>query len=123
MSNPYEQIIIGAGFAGICMAIRLKEAGMTNFVILERNSHLGGTWWDNSYPGAACDVESHLYSYSFEPNPNWSRQFSPQEEILHYLEHCVFKYNLQHYIQYNVTITSAVFNEAEGKWAVKDRGG
>ena len=81
-TNQYEQIIVGAGFAGLCMGIKLKEAGMNNFIILERNDHLGGTWYDNAYPGAACDVESHLYSYSFEPNPDWSRQFGPQAEIL-----------------------------------------
>ena len=81
MNTTYDQLIIGSGFAGLCAAIKLKEAGENNFLILERNDWLGGTWYDNHYPGAACDVESHLYSYSFEPNPNWSRQFSPQQEI------------------------------------------
>ena len=77
MNYTFQHIIIGAGFSGICAAIKLKEAGMNNFVILERNPHIGGTWWDNNYPGAVCDVESHLYSFSFETNPNWSRVFSP----------------------------------------------
>ena len=96
---------------------------MTNFVILERNSHLGGTWWDNAYPGAACDVESHLYSFSFEPNPNWSRQFSPQEEILNYLEQCAAKHGINEHILLNTSVTSAVFNEAEGCWNVNTDGG
>ena len=87
-NKQYEQIIVGAGFSGLCMGIKLKEAGMNDFVILERNAHLGGTWYDNSYPGAACDVESHLYSYSFEPKTDWSRNFGPQGEILQYMEHC-----------------------------------
>ena len=94
MNQQYDQVIIGAGFAGICMAIKLKGAGMNNFVVLERNNHLGGTWYNNSYPGAACDVQSHLYSYSFELNPDWSMEFSPQEEILHYLERCAEKYGV-----------------------------
>jgi len=117
-THPYEQIIVGAGFSGLCMGIKLKEAGMNDFVILERRHHLGGTWYDNSYPGAACDVESHLYSYSFAPNPDWSRQFSPQEEILHYMEHCAEKYKLTPHIRLNMNITKAVFDEKEGMWSV-----
>ena len=117
-TNQYDQIIVGAGFSGLCMAIRLKQAGMNNFVILERNHHIGGTWYDNSYPGAACDVESHLYSYSFEPNPDWSRQFSPQEEILRYMDHCVDKYGLAPHIRLNMNITKSVFDEKTGTWTV-----
>ena len=117
-NQSFDHIIIGAGFAGICMGIKLKQAGLNNFVILERNSHLGGTWWDNSYPGATCDVESHLYSYSFEPNPNWSRQFSPQEEILNYLEQCAAKYGMNEHLLLNSTVANATFNEAHGLWTV-----
>ena len=84
---------------------------------------MGGTWWDNSYPGAACDVESHLYSYSFEPNPNWSRQFSPQQEILAYLDKCAEKYDVNSHIQLNTTVASAVFDEALGLWNVTDSTG
>ena len=123
MSTQYNQLIIGAGFAGICAAIQLKKEGFNNFVILERNSHLGGTWWDNSYPGAACDVESHLYSFSFEPNPNWSRQFSPQQEILNYLEKCAEKYGINPYIQLNTSVASVVYDEALGVWHVTDSTG
>jgi cation diffusion facilitator CzcD-associated flavoprotein CzcO len=84
--------IIGAGFSGICMAIALKKAGYTAFRIFEKARDLGGTWRDNRYPGCACDVPSHLYSFSFEQNPNWSRSFSPQPEIWRYMKDCASKY-------------------------------
>lgn len=118
MNDTYNQLIIGAGFAGICAAIKLKEQGETNFLVLERNEWLGGTWYDNHYPGAACDVESHLYSYSFEPNPNWSREFSPQPEILKYMEHCVEKYAIKPFLHFNTEIKQAVFDEPSGIWTV-----
>ena len=123
MNNTYDQLIIGSGFAGLCAAIKLKEQGENNFAILERNDWLGGTWYDNHYPGAACDVESHLYSFSFEQNPNWSRQFSPQQEILKYMEHCATKYDLNKHLQYNTTVTNASFDEASGTWCVNAEGG
>ncbi len=123
MTNTYNQLIIGSGFSGLCAAIKLKEQGEHNFIVLERNDWLGGTWYDNHYPGAACDVESHLYSFSFEPNPNWSRQFSPQQEILKYMEHCAAKYDLNKHLQYNTTVTQALFNEKEATWMVTAQGG
>ena len=83
-SSRYRVVVIGAGFAGVAMGIKLRAAGVDDFVILEKAGDLGGTWRDNTYPGCACDVPSHLYSYSFEPNPGWSRMFSPQQEILDY---------------------------------------
>ena len=77
--TPHVRVaIVGTGFSGLGLAIRLKQRGMENFVILERADDIGGTWRDNTYPGCACDVPSHLYSFSFAPNPNWSRHFSPQ---------------------------------------------
>jgi len=118
-----QVLIIGTGFAGIGMGIRLKQAGIHDFVILERADAVGGTWRDNRYPGAACDIESHLYSFSFEPNPEWSRQFAPQAEILAYLEHCVEKYGLGPHIRFGVEAASAVFHEADGEWEVQTRGG
>lgn len=121
--NSYQQIIIGAGFAGICMAIRLKQAGQHNFIVLERNPHIGGTWWDNAYPGAACDVESHLYSYSFEPKADWTREFSPQQEILEYLDFCAAKYDVNKHIQLNTSVTGTSFNEETGLWTVKTADG
>ena len=78
--------VVGAGFAGLCMAIKLQEAGERDFLVAERGSDVGGTWRDNTYPGAACDVPSQLYSFSFAPNPHWSRSFSPQPEIQAYIQ-------------------------------------
>ncbi len=111
-------LIIGTGFAGIGMGIRLMQAGFHDFIIVERADAVGGTWRDNRYPGAACDIESHLYSFSFEPNPNWSRQFAPQSEILAYLEHCVEKYGLTPHIRFGIEVKSATFHEADGEWQV-----
>src|SRR5512141_2963455 len=78
-------LIVGSGFAGLGAAIRLDRAGLHDFLVIERGTEVGGTWRDNTYPGAACDVPSHLYSYSFSPNPDWSRDYPPQPEILAYL--------------------------------------
>src|SRR3954469_2891350 len=85
-------VIIGAGFAGIGMGIQLKQAGIHSFTIFERAGDVGGTWRDNTYPGAACDVPSHVYSFSFEQNPEWSRMFAESAEIHAYLQRCVDKY-------------------------------
>ena len=118
MSND-AILIVGAGFAGIGMAIRLKQAGIHDFTVLERADRLGGTWRDNTYPGAACDVPSHLYSYSFEPNPSWSRRFAPQGEILAYLEHCADKYGVRRHIRFGTSVTGASFDEHSGLWTVQ----
>ncbi len=115
--NPI--VIIGAGFAGIGMGIRLKLAGITDFVIVEKSAGIGGTWYDNHYPGAACDIESHLYSFSFEPNPRWSRSFAPQPEILEYLERCVDKYGLRSHIRCNVEIVRATYDDAAARWRLE----
>jgi cation diffusion facilitator CzcD-associated flavoprotein CzcO len=116
-------LIVGAGFAGIGMGIRLKQAQIHDFVILERAGRLGGTWRDNTYPGITCDVPSHLYSYSFEPNPDWSRFFAPQEEILTYLERCADKYGVRSHIQFDTEVVSASFDERSGLWTVKTKDG
>ena len=81
-----DHLIIGAGFAGLCAAIKLQEDGERDFVVIERGSDVGGTWRDNTYPGAACDVPSQLYSFSFARNPDWSSSYSPQPEIQAYLK-------------------------------------
>jgi cation diffusion facilitator CzcD-associated flavoprotein CzcO len=112
-------LIIGTGFSGLGMGIRLKQAGIHDFVILEQASGVGGTWRDNHYPGAACDVESHLYSFSFEPNPDWSRTFAGQKEILAYLEHCADKYGLRPHIRFDTAATGASFDERTGLWTVE----
>ncbi len=119
MNTSYEYLVIGAGFAGICIGIKLKQAGYHNFLILERDADLGGTWLANHYPGAACDVQSHLYSYSFEPKADWSRMFGPQREIWEYMQHCAGKYGLTPHFKFNTTVTGADYDEAAGLWKVK----
>ena len=116
-------VIIGGGFSGLGMGIRLKQAGIHDFVILEKSDGIGGTWWDNRYPGAACDIESHLYSFSFEPNPKWSRAFAPQPEILQYLEHCADKYGLRPHLRLGTEATSAVFEEDHQRWRINTKRG
>ena len=111
--------IAGSGFAGIGCGIRLKQAGIQDFVILERASDLGGTWRDNTYPGCACDVPSHLYSFSFEPNPRWSRTFSPQPEIWDYLRHCSAKYGIDPHVRYNHTVTEAAWDDEAAVWRIE----
>jgi cation diffusion facilitator CzcD-associated flavoprotein CzcO len=100
------------------MGIRLKDAGIHDFVILEQAAGVGGTWRDNHYPGAACDVPSYLYSFSFEPNPKWSRSFGGQAEILEYLEHCTDKYGLRPYIRFETGVSRAEYDEGAGMWTV-----
>ncbi|HNL36602.1 MAG TPA: NAD(P)/FAD-dependent oxidoreductase, partial [Agitococcus sp.] len=100
ISPDYQIIVIGTGFSGLGMGIALKKAGINDFAILEKANDVGGTWRDNHYPGCACDVQSHLYSFSFEPNPNWSRMYAPQPEIKKYLQHCARKYGLLSHIQF-----------------------
>lgn len=119
--NIIETGIIGAGFAGIGAAIKLKEAGIKSIVVFERAASVGGTWRDNIYPGCGCDVPSHLYSYSFEKNPNWSHLFSKQDEILDYIKRCVVKYEIEELIVYNIEIVKAVFQDQEGYWILTDQ--
>lgn len=113
-----DAIIIGSGFAGLCMGIRLKQAGIDSFIILEKGNGIGGTWRDNNYPGAACDVQSHLYSYSFAPKSDWSRLFGPQQEILNYMNDCTDRFDIRQHIRINQEVTSAFFDEKTGTWKV-----
>jgi cation diffusion facilitator CzcD-associated flavoprotein CzcO len=108
--------VIGAGFAGIGMGIQLKKAGFENFTIFERAGEVGGTWRDNTYPGCACDVPSHVYSFSFELNPNWSRAFAESSEIQDYLLHCVEKYGLRPHLRLDTAISEAAFDADAGLW-------
>jgi cation diffusion facilitator CzcD-associated flavoprotein CzcO/acetyl esterase/lipase len=110
--------IIGAGFGGIGLGITLKRAGLDSFTIFEKAEGIGGVWRDNTYPGLTCDIPSHLYSFSFEPNPDWSRTYSPQREILAYLERCVAKYGLDRNIQLETEVTRADFDPKRGRWRV-----
>ena len=121
MSRPHGVLIIGAGFGGIGMAIRLRRAGIDDFVVLEKAGDLGGTWRDNTYPGAACDVPSHLYSFSFEPKTDWSRRFPPQAEILDYLRHCAAKYRIKPRLR--TEVREASFDETAGLWRVRTAAG
>lgn len=118
-AEPLHALIIGAGFAGICAAIGLLKRGVTNFTVVEKSAGIGGTWYENTYPGAACDVPSHLYCYSFEPNPNWSRVYSPQREIWRYLGDCADKYGVTPYIENNVCVKRLVLDEGAGVWQVE----
>jgi cation diffusion facilitator CzcD-associated flavoprotein CzcO len=111
--------IIGSGFAGLGMAIQLKKAGQDDFVILEKDADLGGTWRDNRYPGCACDVPSHMYSFSYELNPDWSRMFAPQEEIWAYLRRCVAKYDLERHIRYDSAVDGLEWDAGAGHWRVE----
>ena len=111
-----DALVIGAGFAGVCAGIRLKQAGFENFRIYDKATGIGGTWWNNTYPGAACDVPSHLYCFSFKPNPHWSRQYSPQAEIQAYIEDCVDTYGLRDHIHLDQHILSLAYNDRTARW-------
>jgi cation diffusion facilitator CzcD-associated flavoprotein CzcO len=121
MKPMVDVAIIGAGFAGLGAAVRLKQRGGTSFVIFERAAEVGGTWRDNVYPGCACDIPSHLYSLSFAPNASWSRMYSPQPEILAYLKNVVDTYDLKPSIRYNSEIIRVEFSEEYGYWTLTDR--
>lgn len=114
-------IIIGSGFSGMAMAIELKKAGV-DFLILEKGNEVGGTWRDNTYPGAACDVPSHMYCYSFEPK-RWSRSFAAQPEILDYTKTVAQKYALYPHIQFNAEVVKASYLDEEGIWCVELKNG
>ncbi|HEX4895315.1 MAG TPA: NAD(P)/FAD-dependent oxidoreductase [Solimonas sp.] len=121
--TDFPILIVGTGFSGLGMAIALKKAGIENFQILERADDVGGTWRDNHYPGCACDVQSHLYSFSFEQNPDWTRMFARQPEIKAYLQACTRKYGLASHIQFNAEVVSARYDEASALWVVGTRDG
>lgn len=110
-------VIIGAGMTGILMTIKLREAGFTDLEILEKSDRLGGTWRENTYPGVACDVPAHMYTYSFEPNPEWSHRFAYGSEIQEYFERVARKYGVENSIRFNEAVTSAIYDS--GKWTVE----
>ena len=119
ITQQVETVIVGAGFSGIGMAIALRRAGIEDFVVLEKAGRVGGTWRENSYPGAACDVPSHLYSFSFDPNPGWTRAFSPQPEILAYLERCADKHGVRPHLRLATEVRSATWDGAAARWVVR----
>jgi cation diffusion facilitator CzcD-associated flavoprotein CzcO len=111
-------VIIGAGFGGIGLAVRLRESGIDDFVILERTGDLGGTWSRNTYPGAACDVPSALYCYSFAPNPTWSRKYATQPEILDYLRGVASEHDVQRHLRLETEVLAAAYDEDTARWQV-----
>jgi cation diffusion facilitator CzcD-associated flavoprotein CzcO len=118
-SGPERRIVvIGAGPGGICAGIKLKQAGIENFVILEKGDGIGGTWFHNRYPGAACDVQSHLYSFSFEIKKDWVRPYATQPEILEYMEHCVAKYGLGPHLRLCTAVRGVYWDEECTLWRV-----
>jgi len=119
----FDIAIVGTGFSGLGMGVALKKAKKHNFVILEKAGDVGGTWRDNHYPGCACDVPSHLYSFSFEPNPNWSRMFAPQPEIKAYLQHVAHKYGLIPHTRFNQEVQQVRFDESIKRWRITTKGG
>ncbi|TXG91741.1 NAD(P)/FAD-dependent oxidoreductase [Rhodococcus rhodnii] len=112
-------VVIGSGFAGLGAAIRLSQAGRTDFVVLERGDDVGGTWRDNTYPGAACDVPSQLYSYSFAPNKQWSRSFSPQPEIQRYIQSVADKYKIRDKHVFGCDVQSVRWDESAHRWKIQ----
>lgn len=115
----HEIVIIGAGISGIGMAIKLKEAGMHDFLLLEQSSEVGGTWRDNRYPGVAVDIPSCSYAYSFEANAEWTREYAQGHEIQAYITHCVEKYHIYSHIQFNRTVDSVTFQQQTHSWIVR----
>jgi cation diffusion facilitator CzcD-associated flavoprotein CzcO len=118
-----DAVIVGAGFGGLCAAIKLREAGNDSFVILEKGQDVGGTWNFNSYPGAACDVQSHMYSFSFAGNPNWSKRFAPQPEIKAYIDDVTDRYGIRPFVRFGQEVNEARFDEATALWTVRTKAG
>jgi len=116
-------LIVGAGFAGLGMAIALRKAGMESFLVIEKGDDVGGTWRDNRYPGCACDIPSHLYSFSFDLNPEWSRMYAPQPEIWEYLRRCAKRYGVLGRVRFRTAMQEARWDEDQRLWEVTTRDG
>ena len=123
MVRQVKIAIIGAGFAGLAMAAQLVRHGEHDFVLIERADDVGGTWRDNTYPGAACDIRSDLYSFSFAPNPDWTRRYGRQEEILDYLRDVTDRFGLRESILFGTALEHATWDEAGATWAIETTGG
>ncbi|MFC8527838.1 flavin-containing monooxygenase [Nocardia sp. NPDC057227] len=122
MTSP-SIIVIGAGFAGLGLALELRRNGLENFTILERAADLGGVWRENTYPGAACDVPSPLYSWSFEPKSDWPRRFSEQRDIHEYMRGVAEKHDLARFIRFGTEVTDAEYDERTARWTVRTAAG
>ena len=118
-TTSVEVVVVGAGFSGIGAGIKLVEGGFTDFTILEQADDLGGTWRDNTYPGIAVDIASFTYSFSFAPNPNWSRVFAPGREIKAYADDCVDRYGLRPHLRFGTRVLSAAFDPARELWRMR----
>ncbi len=114
----HDVVVIGAGFSGLGATIKLAQAGVEDVVVLERSDEVGGTWRDNTYPGVACDIPSVLYSYSFAPNPNWTRFYSGGQEILAYLQWLTEAHDLRRRVRFGVTVEGLQFDEPQGVWRI-----
>lgn len=122
-TSNHEVVILGAGMSGLCAGVQLKRAGIHDFVILEKQDGLGGTWWDNTYPGAHVDVPAPVYSFSFAPNPGWTRRFAGAPEIQAYMQRVAARFGLLAHIRLGTRVTEARFDEASGHWQLTtDRG-
>jgi cation diffusion facilitator CzcD-associated flavoprotein CzcO len=118
-----EIAIVGSGFSGLAMAAALRRAGRNDFVVLEKAGRVGGTWRDNTYPGCACDVPSHLYSFSFAPNPEWSSTFSPQPEIQAYLEQVAEREGILAHVRFDTALQEASWDEESQRWRLRTSAG
>ncbi|HEX4704024.1 MAG TPA: NAD(P)/FAD-dependent oxidoreductase [Pseudonocardiaceae bacterium] len=123
MGNDVRVIIVGTGFSGLGMAIQLSKAGIDDYVVLEKAQDVGGTWRDNSYPGCACDIQSHMYSFSFEQNPNWTRSFPSQPEIWDYLRKVADRYDLRRHIRFGQEMVAARWDAENQVWHVRSKAG
>ncbi|MBS9534788.1 NAD(P)/FAD-dependent oxidoreductase [Mycobacterium sp. M1] len=124
MTTSHHQVgIIGAGFGGLCTAIRLKQSGSDDFVLFERDSGIGGTWHANTYPGAQCDIPSALYSFSFAPNPDWTRLYPLQAEIKGYLQDCARRFDVERHIRFNDDVTDAQWSDDAQLWRITTASG
>src|SRR5688572_17114514 len=118
-SHVHEVAIVGAGFGGLGMAIRLKQQGMDDFVLVERAEDVGGTWWANSYPGCQCDIPSNLYSFSFAPNPDWDRAYPMRDQILDYLRGCAERFGIRPHTRLSCELLSATWVADEQRWELE----
>jgi 4-hydroxyacetophenone monooxygenase len=114
----FKVLIIGAGESGLCTGIKLQALGIP-FVIIEKNPTVGGTWYENRYPGCGVDTPNHFYCYSFEPNHDFSRHFSPRQELWQYLERCADKYDVRRHIRFNTEVTQATWDERDSLWKIR----
>jgi len=118
-TDHYRVAIVGSGFAGLGAAVKLAQAGIEDFVVLERSDEIGGTWHLNTYPGCQCDIPSHLYSFSFAPNPNWSRTYSRQPEIWAYLRDVSRKYGIDSHVRLRHHMTAARWDDEASRWRIE----